>query len=353
LEICPVISEKKTLQTTIGSIEIAVTNPFSNYTNGFRMSSLLQDIFCYVGQLNVYEKSTGILDKLLGIKTSSVQVNKVADCYGKKVTKDDYLLHPTLSNIPSKEKVYVEMDGSMISIRKDKQNANSKAGWKEIKVARIFRESDCMDIEGKPSYIKHSQYLAQFTDSQTFTKQIDTLLDNYALDPSQLIFINDGATWIKNYIEDAFPSATSILDLYHAKEHLYSFAKEAISCEKERKKWAITQCDLIEESKIEMVVKNITEIGIKNTCSEQAKILCTYYQNNIKRMNYTLFRTMGAGIVGSGAIESAHRTVVQSRCKLSGQHWSEKGIQNMLNLKTVYLNEDWKKIVQISKYKAA
>ena len=34
---------------------------------------------------------------------------------------------------------------------------------------------------------------------------------------------------------------------------------------------------------------------------------------------------------GSGAIESAHRTIVQKRMKQSGQRWSNKGAQNMLN----------------------
>ncbi len=149
------IIEKKTLQTTVGNIEIAVSNPFSNYTNGFRMSGLLQDIFCYVGQLNVYEKSADILAKLLQIKTSSVQVNKVVDFYGKNVAKEEHLLQPVLTDIKTTEKVYVEIDGSMASIRKDSKNANSEAGWKEVKVARIFKERDCMDIEGKPSYIKH------------------------------------------------------------------------------------------------------------------------------------------------------------------------------------------------------
>ncbi len=70
-------------------------------------------------------------------------------------------------------------------------------------------------------------------------------------------------------------------------------------------------------------------------------------------MDYKLFRTIGAGIVGSGAIESAHRTVVQSRCKQSGQHWSESGLQDMLNLKVIYLNEDWKRVVELTKNKAA
>jgi hypothetical protein len=41
-------------------------------------------------------------------------------------------------------------------------------------------------------------------------------------------------------------------------------------------------------------------------------------------MDYKHNQTIGCGIIGSGAIESAHRTVVQKQMKLSGQYWSKK-----------------------------
>ena len=65
-------------------------------------------------------------------------------------------------------------------------------------------------------------------------------------------------------------------------------------------------------------------------------------------MDYKYYKTIGAGLIGSGAIESAHRTLVQSRCKLPGQVWSINGLQNMLNLRTVYLNKDLKRIRTIA-----
>jgi hypothetical protein len=67
-------------------------------------------------------------------------------------------------------------------------------------------------------------------------------------------------------------------------------------------------------------------------------------------MNYPQYQKMGCGIIGSGAIESAHRTVIQKRMKLSGQRWSKQGAQNMLNLRVVKKNNQWGKIVEISKY---
>jgi hypothetical protein len=53
--------------------------------------------------------------------------------------------------------------------------------------------------------------------------------------------------------------------------------------------------------------------------------IINYYQNNISRMDYKKYRSIGCGITGSGSIEYAHRTVIQIRMKLSRQYWSIDG----------------------------
>lgn len=60
-------------------------------------------------------------------------------------------------------------------------------------------------------------------------------------------------------------------------------------------------------------------------------------------------KNIGVGLIGSGAIESAHRTVVQKRMKQSGQRWSNKGAQNMLNLRVLKMNDQWEKVIQLIK----
>ena len=48
--------------------------------------------------------------------------------------------------------------------------------------------------------------------------------------------------------------------------------------------------------------------------------LARYYRTHATRMRYDRYRARGLPC-GSGAIESAHRHVVQKRMKLAGQHW--------------------------------
>ena len=49
-------------------------------------------------------------------------------------------------------------------------------------------------------------------------------------------------------------------------------------------------------------------------------------------------------LIGSGAIESAHRTVLQKRMKQSGQRWSKKGLNNMIKLRTASMSGYWHEI---------
>jgi hypothetical protein len=66
-------------------------------------------------------------------------------------------------------------------------------------------------------------------------------------------------------------------------------------------------------------------------------------------MRYAQYRKIGCGIIGSGAIESAHRTVIQKRMKLSGQRWSTDGVKNMLRLRIISMNRQWVKVIDFLK----
>ena len=57
-------------------------------------------------------------------------------------------------------------------------------------------------------------------------------------------------------------------------------------------------------------------------------------------MNYPEYDKLGY-YIGSGAIESAHRTVVQKRLKLSGQRWTIDGAQRVLNLRVLKMSGKW------------
>lgn len=93
---------------------------------------------------------------------------------------------------------------------------------------------------------------------------------------------------------------------------------------------------------VDRVIEAITQCADnqKRNVKEQAARVIRYYQSNRSRMRYDEYIKRGLSI-GSGAIESAHRTVVQRRLKLSGQRWSDPGAEHILNLRVCSMSGKW------------
>jgi len=299
----------------------------------------MQQLMTYCGQLDSYEKSNEVLKEMLQIEVSETQIYRVTDYYGKAVTST-VNEQATLPPVKKDEALYIEVDGSMILTREQ--------GWSEVKAGRIFKSNDCIHAEGKPGWISNSQYTAHLGSHKKFTEIMDNLIDKYGNLGSRLVFVSDGAAWIKNWIEDAFPQAVSILDYYHVCEHLHEFSATIFNDKAKEKLWTDKQKELLLTGKVQAVISNIKRKGNNN---EKAKQLINYYTTNKNRMDYPKYQKIGCGIIGSGAIESTHRTLVQKRMKQSGQRWSCDGAQNMLNLRVVRKNNDWNKIIQLTKTK--
>ena len=293
----------------------------------------------YVGQMDCYENCSEVLEKLASVRVGTTQIYRLTDLYGKGV-ENIVNAERTLTPLKSNEVLYTQADGSMVLTREE--------GWKEVKVGRFFKSSDCIHADSKQGWISNSQYVAHLGSSKNFTATMDNLLESFGKLDNRLIFISDGATWIRNWIEDAFPKALSILDYYHACEHLHQFSSSFFKDKDAEQKWTSWQKELLLKSQVLEVVKNIQALaGNKNKDAEK---LIAYYQDNKDRMDYQHYQQIGCGIIGSGAIESAHRTVIQKRMKLSGQRWSKRGAQNMLNLRVINKNQQWSKIIEMSKY---
>jgi hypothetical protein len=189
----------------------------------------MQELMVYAGQLDSYEQANEVIEEFSGVRVSTAQVYRLTDVYGTEAAKT-VNEQPTLIPPKQSEAFYVQADGSMLLTREE--------GWKEVKTGRFFKSSDCLHADGqKPGRIFRSQYVAQMGSSKDFTAIMDELIEAYGKRSDQLIFISDGAVWIKNWIEDAFPKAVSILDYYHMRVSICTSLAAVISRIQTRKKY--------------------------------------------------------------------------------------------------------------------
>lgn len=117
---------------------------------------------------------------------------------------------------------------------------------------------------------------------------MDDLLASYGSLNSKMIFISNGALWIKNWVKDAFPNAISILDYYHASEHLYQFVEAYFRDKPAGNIWAKVQEELLKESQVADIIRNIITLAGDN--NKDVRKLIDYYKGNKHRMDYREYK---------------------------------------------------------------
>jgi len=154
------------------------------------------------------------------------------------------------------------------------------------------------------------------------------------------VVIGDGAEWIWNIAEQHFPGAIQIVDLYHARQHLWDLARKLFpNQEAEQERWMVVHKDaLLDEGKIEDLVASLRSIISSNPeLSEKIRIEADYFQKNTQRMRYPEFRAQHL-FVGSGVIEAGCKAIIGSRCKQSGMFWTVRGANAILALRCCHFN---------------
>jgi hypothetical protein len=296
------------------------------------------------GVSDVYSKSNDLLNTFLGIDISASQVYRVTDCWGQLVAPSllEEVQQPKLED---NLRVYASIDGSMIQMDEK---------WQEAKLGRIYREDSRTENgvsgENEVRYkLTESTYSAHLGAHTEFIPKFEASLGTYKNHKKQLVFITDGAVWIQKYLTQRFPESTHILDYFHAVEHLAGFAKIHFKDTNKRQVWLGKQQTELLEGTCQSVINNINKL--RNLRQEAKKVrtqLVDYYQNNLSRMEYKRFRDQNLSI-GSGPMEAAHRTVIQTRMKRSGQRWTPNGAQAMLNLRVLSQSQRWNAVTNFFK----
>ncbi len=286
-----------------------------------------------LGQEETFSASSELLSRLCGVDLSDKQVENLCHHYGE-LLEEEVIDNELVVGNKSDELHYAMVDGSYILSR--------ESGWTETKVGRIFKSSDNFSISSKRRMIHRSDYVAHIGNHKDFTAKMSPYLDRL----NNVVFIADGASWIWKWVEDCYPSAVEILDFYHAFEKIGQWGSLFFKDTAKLQVWCERCKELLLEDKVGEVISEVSNMVCSGDVLTKRASLLTYLSHNQGRMRYKTYLERGY-LIGSGAIESAQRTVVQHRCKRSGQRWTLKGGQQILNLRTIKLSNKWRNVVNL------
>lgn len=252
------------------------------------------------------------------------------------------------------ERLYIELDGVMARLRRgsvpmEEQERKRKGDvYREIKVGAVFEASrGPQRSQLAPGVFvdqaEQKHYVARRSKAEDFGKLLYTLAVQHGLaQAQQLVALGDGAAWIWRLVAEHFPGAVQIVDIYHAREHIWKIARAVFGPNTPAgSAWAEQACRLLEEGNIEALVEEIVvlppvppEPGMSRSVPEIER---DYFISNAARMRYPAFRAQGMQI-GSGIVEASCKMVVSTRTKRSGMRWTAAGLDAVLALRTAVLN---------------
>jgi hypothetical protein len=155
--------------------------------------------------------------------------------------------------------------------------------------------------------------------------------------------LSDGGKGLEDRLEENFPLVeVVILDFYHPAKKLGELARLLYPKEEERsEEQAREWCRLMKEEGGALLAAVLREWDWpprRAGLAEAVADVVGYVERHWHRMEYPEYLAEG-WCIGSGAVESACKTVVGQRLKLAGMRWGEDGADALCHLRALYRSE--------------
>ena len=307
-----------------------------------------------VGQGSPFDHGRQQMKLLADLEVTTKAVERTAEAIGENVAacEQEEIQRAVQLDLPmvvgkAVPILYVQMDGTGVPVvKKETVGRQGKpdgqpAHTREVKLGCVFTQTR-WDQKGYPIRDPDSTtYTGAIETAEEFGKRI--YLEAWKRGWSRAekkVVMGDGAEWIWNLAEQHFPGAVGIVDLYHARQHLWELARKLHpNDEVKQKAWIrVHQRCLLDKGKIEKLVFALRSIVSTNPeVVEKIRTEADYFERNAARMRYPKFRRQHL-FVGSGVIEAGCKTVIGSRLKQSGMFWTVRGANAITALRCCHLN---------------
>jgi hypothetical protein len=240
--------------------------------------------------------------------------------------------------------VYAASDGTgvpMVPSETDGRKGKAPDGrshTREHKIGRLFAQTG-WDKDGKPKMDKDtSTFASTFDPVGPFSAQVaaEALRRDFARAPRMAV-LGDGAVWIWNMADRLWPNAVQIVDIYHALQHANELAetlgKHLPTGDRDPLKDELRT--LLKAGRVADLAAKARTVAVPDDAEDDVETKIAYFTKNWYRMRYATFRAEGY-FTGSGAVESACRSVVEDRAALSGMRWTVKGASAVIALRALH-----------------
>ncbi len=229
----------------------------------------------------------------------------------------------------------VSADGAMVPL--------VGGAWTEVKTVAVGEVVVQPAAEVQATALS---YFSRRTDQATFTRLAEVELHRRGTATAGVVVgVMDGADWLQKFLDYHRPDAVRVLDFPHALEYLAAAARASFGSGPAAEAWLDAQADALKHGAASATLAALLELPIATAADPPAAGRARdgafgYLEKRLDQLRYSEFRERGYPI-GSGAVESANKLVVEVRLKGSGMHWAPPNVDPMLALRNLACNDRW------------
>ncbi len=271
-----------------------------------------------------------------GISLPTTSIQKITKQHARQIS-EEFPSGLPLEAEPTVKIIIGETDGTMVPIVKFKEKKDAcdrrkrrEVCWKEARLSFARAHQSLRRI-----------FAATLGSTEVTGDQLFACAEKVGMGLGTHVHcVGDGARWIREQVDRVFADQGSyLIDFYHLSEYL-SKASERIP-KGIRTEWLKNQKEEMKKNRFHTVLYELEKRIVNPSDKECPLQVCHRYISNCRsHLDYHGAKEKELPI-GSGEIESSHRTVIQKRLKIPGAWWLPETAETMLALRCSRLNGAW------------
>jgi hypothetical protein len=295
-----------------------------------------------------FEKGADLVHEMAGVRLGESTVERTSEDAGQRLaeavqagqTFGPKVVWPWHKDYHGRRCAYVEMDAT--GVRQQGEGGGSAEG-RMAYVGMVCNPRPEWPWPDEKSLPMQARYLAGLYPLVELGPLLRRPAGQVGMDQADCwLGLTDGGNGLEDRLAENFPRVeVVILDFYHPAEKLTGLArllhpKEETQAEEQARQW----CRLLKDEGGALLAAVLREedwprrAGLREAVGD----VVAYLERHAHRMEYPEYLAQG-WCIGSGAVESACKTVVGQRLKLAGMRWGEDGADALCHLRALYRSE--------------
>jgi hypothetical protein len=309
-----------------------------------RLDPWLVESIVLLGTVMRFERVPLVLDRLLAVPVSVETARRLTEAVGRtRVALEDAeaaRLRATLPMPASGPAVQLlSLDGAMVPL--------VGGEWAEVKTLALGEVEPVSAADGSVRVRTTAlSYVSRLTDAETFRDLARGELYRRGTAAAGVVCaVQDGAEWQQRFVDHHRPDAVRILDFPHGIEHLATVGRAVFgSGTAAFSEWLGCQAHTFKHGDPDQVLRAVRTLDLTTAVDPDAARhrdeALAYFEKRRAQITYADFRKLGDPI-GSGAVESANKLVVEARLKGSGMRWLRASVSPMVCLRDLLWSDRW------------